>query len=51
MTLPILTWSYLVDGSYGLASALAIVQLLIVGGIVLLFRWWFGVDVKTRTTD
>lgn len=51
VTLPILTWSYLVDGSYGLASALAIVQLLIVGGIVLLFRWWFGVDVKTRSTD
>ena len=51
VTLPILTWSYLVDGSYGLASALAIVQLFIVGGIVVLFRWWFGVDVKTRTTD
>jgi iron(III) transport system permease protein len=51
VTLPILTWSYLIDGSYGLASALAIVQLLIVGGIVLLFRLWFGVDVKTRSTD
>lgn len=51
VTLPILTWSYLVDGSYGLASALAIVQLLIVGSIVLLFRWGFGVDVKTRSTD
>lgn len=51
VTLPILTWSYLIDGSYGLASALAIVQLLIVGGIVMLFRWGFGVDVKTRSTD
>lgn len=51
VTLPILTWSYLVDGSYGLASALAIVQLLIVGSIVLLFRGGFGVDVKTRSTD
>ena len=51
VTLPILTWSYLVDGSYGVASALAIVQLVIVGLIVLLFRWWFGVSVKTRSHD
>ena len=51
VTLPILTWSYLVDGSYGVASALAILQLVIVGLIVLLFRWWFGVSVKTRSHD
>jgi iron(III) transport system permease protein len=51
VTLPILTWSYLIDGSYGIASALAIVQLLIVGAIVVVFRWVFGADVRTRSHD
>jgi ABC-type Fe3+ transport system permease subunit len=51
VTLPILTWNYLVDGSYGIASAMAILQLLIVGAIVLVFRWTFGVDVRTRSHD
>ncbi|MBI3938677.1 MAG: iron ABC transporter permease [Betaproteobacteria bacterium] len=51
VTLPVLTWSYLVDGSYGIASALAILQMLIVAAIVVVFRWAFGVDVKTRSTD
>ena len=31
-----------------MASALAVVQLLIVGTIVILFRWAFGSDVKSR---
>ena len=51
VTLPILTWGYLVDGSYGIASALSILQLLIVGAIVLAFRWLFGIDVRTRSHD
>ncbi len=51
VTLPILTWGYLVDGSYGIASALAILQLILVGAIVLVFRWLFGVDVRTRSHD
>lgn len=51
VTLPILTWSYLVDGSYGIASALAILQLLIVAAIVVVFRWVFGADVRTRSHD
>lgn len=51
VTLPVLTWSYLVDGAYGIASALSILQLLIVAAIVMLFRWAFGVDVRTRSTD
>jgi iron(III) transport system permease protein len=51
VTLPILTWSYLVDGSYGIASALAVVQLIIVGAIVVVFRWAFGVDVRSRSHD
>jgi len=48
VTMPILTWGYLLDGFYGMASALAVVQLLIVGTIVILFRWAFGSDVKSR---
>jgi iron(III) transport system permease protein len=51
VTLPILTWSYLIDGSYGIASALAILQLLIVAAIVVVFRWLFGADVRTRSHD
>lgn len=51
LTMPILTWGYLLDGSYGIASALAVVQLLIVGAIVLLFRWAFGSDVKARAVS
>jgi len=48
VTMPILTWGYLLDGFYGQASALAVVQLLIVASIVVLFRWAFGSDVKSR---
>lgn len=48
VTLPILTWSYLNDGFYGIASALAIFQLLLVGAVVVVFRWLFGIDVRMR---
>jgi iron(III) transport system permease protein len=51
VTMPVLTWSYLLDGAYGIASALSIVQLVIVGAIVLLFRWAFGSDVKSRAVS
>ena len=51
VTMPVLTWSYLLDGAYGIASALSILQLLIVGAIVLLFRWAFGTDVKSRAVS
>lgn len=50
-TLPVLTWSYLLDGAYGIASALSILQLLIVAAVVLLFRWAFGVDFKSRAAS
>ncbi|MDX3905578.1 MAG: iron ABC transporter permease [Pigmentiphaga sp.] len=51
VTMPVLTWSYLLDGAYGIASALSIVQLVIVGVIVLLFRWAFGSEVKSRAVS
>lgn len=51
VTLPILTWSYLVDGSYGTASALAIVQIVIVGAVVILARALFGADIRSRTAE
>lgn len=51
VTLPVLTWTYLGDGWYGIASALSVLQLLIVAAIVLVFRWTFGVDVRTRSTE
>lgn len=51
VTLPILTWSYLNDGSYGIASALSILQLVVVGAVVIVFRWLFGVDVRARTQE
>ena len=50
-TLPILTWTFLSDGFYGVASALAIVQLIAVAAITLVFRKFFGVDVRTRSKD
>jgi iron(III) transport system permease protein len=51
VTLPILTWSYLNDGFYGIASALAILQVVLVGAVVILFRWLFGVDVRLRSRE
>jgi iron(III) transport system permease protein len=51
VTLPILTWSYLNDGFYGIASALAICQMLLVGGVVMIFRWIFGIDLRMRSKD
>jgi ABC-type Fe3+ transport system permease subunit len=51
VTLPILTWSYLNDGFYGIASALAILQVVLVGTVVVLFRWLFGVDVRLRSRE
>ena len=51
VTLPILTWSYLNDGYYGNASALAVVQIIIVAVIVLIFKALFGVDVRMRSKD
>ncbi|MCC7346818.1 MAG: iron ABC transporter permease [Variibacter sp.] len=51
VTLPILTWSYLNDGFYGIASALAIVQVMLVAAVVVLFRWLFGVDVRLRSRE
>ena len=49
VTLPILTWSYLNDGSYGIASALAIVQVVAVGLVVALLRGLFGADIRARS--
>ena len=49
VTLPILTWSYLNDGSYGIASALAVAQVVIVGAVVLLLRRVFGADIRARS--
>jgi iron(III) transport system permease protein len=49
VTLPILTWSYLNDGSYGIASALAILQVVIVGAVVVLMRSFFGADIRARS--
>ena len=49
VTLPILTWNYLNDGSYGTASALAIVQVIAVGCVVLLLRTLFGADIRARS--
>lgn len=51
VTLPILTWSYLNDGFYGIASALAICQMLLVGLVVVVFRWIFGVDLRLRSKE
>jgi iron(III) transport system permease protein len=47
VTLPILTWGYLNDGFYGIASALAILQVVFVAAVVVVFRWLFGVEIKT----
>ena len=49
VTLPIMTWTYLNDGSYGIASALAIVQVVIVGAVVVVMRSLFGADVRGRS--
>ena len=49
VTLPVLTWSYLNDGSYGIASALAIVQIVVVGAVVLVARQLFGADIGSRS--
>jgi iron(III) transport system permease protein len=51
VTLPILTWSYLNDGSYGIASALAIVQIVIVGAVVMIARVLFDADIRSRSTE
>lgn len=49
VTVPILTWNYLNDGSYGSASALAIVQVIAVGLVVVLLRSLFGADIRARS--
>ena len=49
VTLPVLTWSYLNDGSYGIASALAIVQVITVGLVVVVMRALFGADIRARS--
>ena len=49
VTLPVLTWSYLNDGSYGIASAMAIVQVVVVGAVVVVMRKLFGADVRGRS--
>ncbi|MCC7425301.1 MAG: iron ABC transporter permease [Alphaproteobacteria bacterium] len=51
VTLPILTWTYLSDGFYGVASALSVVQLILVGLVVIIFKALFGADVRTRSKD
>lgn len=45
-TLSILTWNYLEDGFFGIASAMAVMQVLIVGVIVLVFKIVFKDEVK-----
>jgi iron(III) transport system permease protein len=47
VTLPILTWTYLFDGNYGTASALSILQLVIVALIVAIFR--LALDAKLNS--
>lgn len=49
VTLPILTWSYLNDGSFGLASALAILQVVVVGAVVVVMRALFGAEIRSRS--
>lgn len=44
-TLPILTWNMLNEGYYGLSSCLAVVQVLIVGLIVIIAQYCFGVNL------
>jgi iron(III) transport system permease protein len=51
VTLPILTWTYLSDGFYGVASALSVLQLILVGFVVILFKRLFGADVRSRSKD
>lgn len=51
VTMPILTWNYLSDGFYGDASALAIVQIIVMTVFLLLFRALFGVDVRMQSKE
>ena len=51
VTLPILTWTYLFDGNYGTASALSIVQLVIVALIVALCRLTLGTKLNPHAVE
>ncbi|MDQ8731458.1 iron ABC transporter permease [Bradyrhizobium sp. LHD-71] len=51
VTLPILTWNYLNDGSYGVASALAITQIGIVGVVFIVLTRFFGADLRARAAE
>jgi len=51
VTLPILTWTYLFDGNYGTASALSILQLIIVALIVALCRLTLGTKLNSNAVD
>jgi iron(III) transport system permease protein len=51
VTLPILTWTYLNDGSYGIASALAITQIGIVGVVFFVLRMLFDADIHARASE
>jgi iron(III) transport system permease protein len=47
-TLPILTWNMLNEGYYGTASCLAVVQVGIVGLVVVIAQYAFGISVVDR---
>ncbi len=49
-TLPVFSWIYLDDGFYGQASALAVIQVVISGVVILIFRATFGKDVKLSSS-
>jgi iron(III) transport system permease protein len=48
VTMPILTWTRLDDGFYGIASAISLVQMLIVLVFVIVLRKLFGGEVRTE---
>lgn len=48
VTMPILTWTRLEDGFYGVASAISIVQMGIVLAFVLVLRKLFGAELRTE---
>jgi len=51
VTLPILTWTYLFDGNYGTASALSILQLVIVALIVAICRFTLGTKLNSHAVE
>ena len=50
VTLPILTWTRLEDGFYGVASAISLIQMVIVFAFVVLLRKLFGAELRTEAT-